>query len=96
MVTKSLLGSCVNLILGKEIAYEAYTDDLEYGITFTKLDSYLVDLRDDEKHMKFRIGCSFFSWFTCAVGIFVILFSTASTKGNLSFILFFNLDVDIV
>jgi hypothetical protein len=77
------LSVCNTLSLGKEIAYEKYTDDLEYGTVFTKLDAYMVDLRDDEKHMKFRIGCSFFSWFTCAVGIFVILYSTASTKGSI-------------
>eukprot|EP00602_Paraphysomonas_sp_CaronLab_P002485 CAMPEP_0185037146 /NCGR_PEP_ID=MMETSP1103-20130426/31127_1 /TAXON_ID=36769 /ORGANISM="Paraphysomonas bandaiensis, Strain Caron Lab Isolate" /LENGTH=250 /DNA_ID=CAMNT_0027574977 /DNA_START=1 /DNA_END=753 /DNA_ORIENTATION=- len=65
---------------GSKLPYEEYQDDLEVGAIFSRLDHYVVDIRHDEAHMKFRVVLTLFSWITCLIGTFLILFSRAETE----------------
>lgn len=60
-----------------KLAYEPYTDDLEVGTAFNRVDGFMNDVEEDEAFMKSRVKYGLLSSFLCLLGIFLVFFSRA-------------------
>ena len=56
----------------KIIPYSEYADDLEVGVVFNKIDTFMTDLEEDDRYMRIRVACSLFSGVISLLGIFLI------------------------
>lgn len=59
------------------LPYEPYTDDLELGTAFNRVDGFMTDLKEDEEFMRARVKYGLLSLFLCLLGIFLVFFARA-------------------
>jgi hypothetical protein len=59
------------------LPYEPYTDDLELGTAFNRVDGFMTDLKEDEAFMRTRVKYGLISLFLCLLGIFLVFFARA-------------------
>jgi hypothetical protein len=61
------------------IPYSEYADDLEVGVVFNRIDTYMGDLDEDDRHMRVRIAGTFVTVILSLLGIYLILLGGAMT-----------------
>jgi hypothetical protein len=61
------------------IPYSEYADDLEVGVVFNRIDAFMGDLDEHDRHMRVRVAGTFISVILSLLGIFLIILGGAMT-----------------